>query len=238
MLAIAVDGKTVRGAIDAEGHQTHLLAAATHGQQLVLGQVEIGAKTNEIPTFAPLLGQLAATGIDLRNVVITADALHTQREHATYLHSIGAHFVFTVKHNQPKLFAALDALPWADTPITHRDVDKSHAPDHHPHHPTPTHPTRSAVPARQPGLADRTPHPRPHRDTPVRDRRARGHQPARPPHHTPRHRRFRPHPLGHRSAALATRHRLPRRPQHRPHPIRTPGHGRLPYSLNLIFACW
>src|SRR6185369_4112143 len=44
LLAVAVDGKTVRGAVDDDGHQTHLLAAATHGQQLVLGQVEVGAK--------------------------------------------------------------------------------------------------------------------------------------------------------------------------------------------------
>jgi hypothetical protein len=34
--------------------------------------------------------------------------------------------VFTAKHNQPALYAALDALPWADTPISHRDVDRGH----------------------------------------------------------------------------------------------------------------
>jgi hypothetical protein len=43
---------TLRGAVDADGRQTHLLAAATHGTQLVLGQIEVGAKTNEIPMFA------------------------------------------------------------------------------------------------------------------------------------------------------------------------------------------
>ena len=48
MLAVAVDGKTVRGAVAADGTQVHLLAAATHGDQLVLGQVEVGAKTNEV----------------------------------------------------------------------------------------------------------------------------------------------------------------------------------------------
>ena len=32
----------------------------------------------------------------------------------------------TVKRNQPGLYAALDALPWADTPIAHRDVDTGH----------------------------------------------------------------------------------------------------------------
>jgi predicted transposase YbfD/YdcC len=126
LLAVAVDGKTVRGAVAADGTQVHLLAAATHGDQLVLGQVEVGAKTNEIPMFAPLIDQLAATGIDPARLVITADALHCQRDHATYLHQRGAGFVFTVKHNQPGLYAALDALPWADAPIAHRETDRGH----------------------------------------------------------------------------------------------------------------
>lgn len=126
LVAVAVDGKTVRGAVDAEGEQVHLLAAATHQDTLVLGQVEVGAKTNEIPMFAPLLDNLAAAGVDLTHAVITADALHTQRGHAEYLHDRGAEFVFTVKQNQPGLFAALDALPWAQTPIAAREVERGH----------------------------------------------------------------------------------------------------------------
>ncbi len=125
-LAIMVDGKAVRGATDAQGNQVHLLAAATHGDALVLGQVEVGAKSNEIPQFAPLLDTLTAAGIDLSHTVITADALHTQRAHAIYLHERGAGFVFTAKQNQPRLFAALDAQPWADTPIAHRQIDRGH----------------------------------------------------------------------------------------------------------------
>ena len=126
LLAVAVDGKTVRGAVAADGAQVHLMAAATHGEQLVLGQVEVGAKTNEIPMFAPLIDQLAATGIDPARLVITADALHCQRDHATYLHQRGAGFVFTVKHNQPGLFAVLDALSWTEVPIAHRQTDRGH----------------------------------------------------------------------------------------------------------------
>jgi predicted transposase YbfD/YdcC len=76
--------------------------------------------------FAPLLDTLADAGIDLSHTVITADALHAQRGHAEYLHERGAGFVFTVKHNQPGLFAALDALPWAQAPIAHRDIDRGH----------------------------------------------------------------------------------------------------------------
>ena len=125
-LAIMVDGKAVRGATDTEGNQTHLLAAATHDDALVLGQVQVGAKSNEIPQFAPLLERLTAAGIGLAYTVITADALHTQRAHAIYLHERGAGFVFTAKQNQPRLFAALDAQPWAQTPVAARQVDRGH----------------------------------------------------------------------------------------------------------------
>ena len=103
LVAIAVDGKTVRAATDTEGNKVHLLAAATHRDALVLGQVEVRAKTNEIPMFAPLLDGLAEAGVDLTSTVITADALHTQRAHAQYLHDRGAGFGFTVKQNQPGL---------------------------------------------------------------------------------------------------------------------------------------
>lgn len=122
-VVVAVDGKTVRGAVDAGGNPLHLLAAATHDEQLVLAQVEVGAKSNEIPMFAPLLDQLAATGIELGRVVITADALHCQRAHAQWLHERDAGFVFTTKLNQPTLYAALDALPWNNVPIGHREVE-------------------------------------------------------------------------------------------------------------------
>ncbi|WP_241665996.1 ISAs1 family transposase [Prescottella subtropica] len=45
---VAIDGKTLRGAKDAAGHLTHLLAALDHSSGVVLGQVAVGAKTNEI----------------------------------------------------------------------------------------------------------------------------------------------------------------------------------------------
>jgi predicted transposase YbfD/YdcC len=126
LVGVAVDGKAVRGAVSADGAQTHLLAAATHGEQLVLGQVQVGVKSNEIPQFAPLISGLAAAGVDLSHVVITADALHCQRGHATYLHNLGAQFCFPVKHNQPGVYTALDALPWAQTPIGHHRVEHGH----------------------------------------------------------------------------------------------------------------
>ncbi len=117
---LALDGKTLRGAKDSEGNQVHLLAAMTH-TGLVAGQVEVGAKTNEIPMLSELLDDL-----DINASVITADALHTQRDTAEYLHQRGAEFCFCVKENQPKLFTTLDALPWTDVPIAHTRTDRGH----------------------------------------------------------------------------------------------------------------
>lgn len=121
---IAVDGKSVRGSghpAIAGGRCRHLLAAFTHTRGLVLGQLNVDAKTNEIPMFSTLLD-----GIDIAGAVITADALHAQREHATYLHQRGAHYLLTVKGNQPTLRKQLASQPWADVPISHTTEESGH----------------------------------------------------------------------------------------------------------------
>ena len=177
LLAIAVDGKTVRGATDAEGNQPHLLAAATHHDALVLGQVEVGAKTNEIPMFAPLLDQLAASGVDLAHTVITADAFHAQRSHAQYLHERGAGFIFPVKHNRPAC-SGLDALPWPDTRSpTGRSTAATAGSPPAPSRSDPPHPTSRFRTSAGYGWSNATSRPRRHAN--LRDRRARRHQPVR-----------------------------------------------------------
>jgi len=111
---IAVDGKTLRGSGHGEQNSRHLLAAFDHAHGAVLGQVEVGAKTSEIPLFTALLDR-----IEITDAVITADALHAQREHARYLARRGAHYVITVKRNQPGLYAQLAALPWREVPVAY-----------------------------------------------------------------------------------------------------------------------
>jgi predicted transposase YbfD/YdcC len=121
LIPVRVDGKTVRGARNSDGSQVHLLAALAGRRGVVAGQVEVGAKTNEIPMIIPLLD-----GLDLDQAVVTADALHTQRATADYLHGRGADFVLPAKDNQPGLFDALDALPWRSVPVTHTATDRGH----------------------------------------------------------------------------------------------------------------
>ena len=92
---LAIDGKTLSARRD-DGRQTHLLAALFPRQGTVLAQRAVEAKHNEIPALRELLDPLSIKGR-----VITADALHTQRETARFLvEEKGAHYLFTVKDNQ------------------------------------------------------------------------------------------------------------------------------------------
>jgi predicted transposase YbfD/YdcC len=112
--AVALDGKTVRGARTATTSAPHLLAFCTHETQETLLQVRVADKTNEIP-----VAQAVASRLNWRGRVCTADALHTQTAFVTTFHALGADVVLTVKDNQPTLAADL-ALLFADprTPTT------------------------------------------------------------------------------------------------------------------------
>jgi predicted transposase YbfD/YdcC len=120
--AIAVDGKALRGSRAGDGRARMLMACLDHHTGVVLGQVDIDEKTNEIPLFSTLLDDVD----DLADVVVTADALHAQTGHAEYLHKRGAHYVLTVKGNQKTLRNQLAALPWSKVPDGHRETDNSH----------------------------------------------------------------------------------------------------------------
>jgi predicted transposase YbfD/YdcC len=119
---VAVDGKTLRGSASGADPGRHLLAALDHAHGVVLGQADVQAKTNEIPMLPILLDR-----IDLAGAIVTADAMHAQREHARYLVAQrGAHYILTVKGNQPSLHAQLKALPWRDVPVTSDTRDRGH----------------------------------------------------------------------------------------------------------------
>ena len=118
---IALDGKTVRGArTRPDGKAPHLVAAYDHGAGVVLGQLAVDVKSNEIPAVRTLLGQL-----DLNGAVVTVDAMHTQTDTATVITGAGGDYVFTVKANMPTLHQNLKKLPWKDMPAyTARTADR------------------------------------------------------------------------------------------------------------------
>ncbi|MGW1328313.1 ISAs1 family transposase, partial [Streptomyces antibioticus] len=114
--AVAVDGKSARGSRTDAAPAAHLLSAVAAGR--TVSQLRVPDKTNEITAFAALLAPFELAGI-----VVTADALHTQREHAKWLVEVKkAHYLLVVKGNQPKLHAAIKALPWKA--VTARRYDR------------------------------------------------------------------------------------------------------------------
>ena len=220
---IAVDGKTLRGSASGGEPGDHLLAALDHAHGAVLGQVEVGAKTNEIPMFPVLLDRIGITG-----AVITADAMHAQRGHATYLAGRGAHYLFTVKRNQPGLFAQLAALPWRQVPVAHQSRERGHGREERrilkvtavaaglafPH-------AAQAIQIMRRRLAQRN------KEMVPRDC-LRDHLADRHPGQPCRARRHHPRPLGHRRPpALGPRPGLRRGPVPGPHRQRPAGHGHL-----------
>jgi predicted transposase YbfD/YdcC len=119
--AVAVDGKTSRGACRADGTRVHLLGVAEHGGCL-LDHLEVDVKHNETSHFTALLGP-----VDLHGAVVTFDALHTVRANLDWLiKDKNAHYIAIVKRNQPLLYAQVRALPWRQVPAASVTRDTGH----------------------------------------------------------------------------------------------------------------
>ena len=119
--AVAVDGKTSRGARRADGTRVHLLGVAEHGGHL-LDHLEVDVKHNETSHFTELLKPL-----DLNGAVVTFDALHTVRANLDWLvREKKAHYIAVVKQNQPLLHARIKALPWRQVPAGSVTRDTGH----------------------------------------------------------------------------------------------------------------
>ena len=107
----AVDGKAVRGA-QAHGERTHLVSLVQHHSAEVLAQTAVPLKRNEISAIPHLLD-----GRSLQGVVITMDALLTQRKLAEQILAQQGHYLMVAKGNQRQLaqelswFFASEPLP-------------------------------------------------------------------------------------------------------------------------------
>lgn len=105
-IQVAIDGKSLRGSIPSGQTQgVHLLAAFVPEGGWVLMQVEVDGKENEIKAAPRLLKCL-----DLRGKIVTADAMHTQRELSIQIVESGGEYVWTVKDNQPQLRNDIETL--------------------------------------------------------------------------------------------------------------------------------
>jgi len=121
-LVLALDGKAMRGALRADGKAVHLFAAMAQGTGVIVAQTQVDEKSNEITAFAPVL-----KGLDLQGALVTADAMHTQVEHARHLvEDRHADYLFQVKANQPNLLAALRSIPETDWSQEHTTTTRGH----------------------------------------------------------------------------------------------------------------
>ena len=97
---VAIDGKRLRGSATALSPGAHLVAAFSASLEGVIGQLRMEPEANEITTALQLLKTLP-----LKDVIVTGDAMFTQREICRVIREGGGDYFFTVKDNQPALKA-------------------------------------------------------------------------------------------------------------------------------------
>jgi DDE_Tnp_1-associated/Transposase DDE domain len=126
---IALDGKTLRGSHDRRlgTSAIHMVSAWATANQLVLAQVKVDDKSNEITALPQLLQQLA-----LRGCIVTIDAMGCQRAIARQIMAQQADYVLALKDNQPTLaadvqecFAQLDAATAAQDNPSSAGVERA-----------------------------------------------------------------------------------------------------------------
>ena len=123
---LAIDGKTLRRSYDRAEAQSplHLVNAWAAEQRLVLGQLAVDGKSNEITAVPKLLEMLALLGM-----VVTADAMHCQRQLSRQVLDQGADYVLALKGNQEslhddvRLFLGDPATPLAQASKGHGRIE-------------------------------------------------------------------------------------------------------------------
>ena len=128
---VSIDGKTLRRSFDRASAQDalHVISAWASAHQLVLGQLKVDDKSNEIIAIPRLLGLL-----ELDGATVTIDAMGCQKEIARAIVEQGADYVLTLKDNQATLrgevkllFDALSTTGLADVRVDRYErVDADH----------------------------------------------------------------------------------------------------------------
>ena len=98
---VPIDGKTIRGSYDRNQGKSalHVISAWASEQRLVLAQMKVENKSNEITAIPALLDLL-----DIVGAIITIDAMGTQTEIAKKIIARKAHYVLALKANHPTLY--------------------------------------------------------------------------------------------------------------------------------------
>ena len=104
---IAIDGKTLRHSYDkgAEQGAIHMVSAWATENRLVLGQLKVDKKSNEITAIPELLKVLELSGC-----IVTIDAMGCQKEIVKLVSEQNADYIITLKKNQGKLHQNVEQL--------------------------------------------------------------------------------------------------------------------------------
>ena len=142
-LAVAIDGKLLRGSAKQQATVSHLLSVVSHQLGVTLAQKAVDTQTNEIPISTEIL-----SAFDVKGMIVTTDALLTQRHFCKTVCALDADYVVPVGLNHKQLHHDIRCLfdpPTDITPTqptfnglqqmhnelnqtldTHQTVDKSH----------------------------------------------------------------------------------------------------------------
>jgi predicted transposase YbfD/YdcC len=128
---VAIDGKTLRHSYDSSSNKTamHMISAWASGANLVLGQLKVNEKSNEITAIPKLLEIL-----DLSGCIVTIDAMGCQKEIAKTIIDKNADYVLALKGNQGTLHENVELFfqdhierNFTDIDVdTHKTVDVNH----------------------------------------------------------------------------------------------------------------
>ena len=124
---LAIDGKTLGNSHPEDARRTHLLAAVFHELGIPVAECAVSEKTNEIPVSIELL-----KAFDVSGLVITTDALLTQRKFCQQILDAQADYCLPVKANQKQLYEDIrdlfEPLDETDPPeVEHRRFENLHA---------------------------------------------------------------------------------------------------------------
>ena len=120
---VAIDGKTIRGAkVNGKKSPVHMVSAWANNSNLVLGQVKVNEKSNEITAIPKLLEVLSIEG-----AIVTIDAMGCQREIVKKIIKKKANYILAVKDNQKQLHQNIkDEFRFSKNLKTSTDVDLGH----------------------------------------------------------------------------------------------------------------
>ena len=120
---INIDGKTICGSRDKNKKSiVHIVSAWAEVNNIVLGQLKVDDKSNEITAIAELLNLLI-----LKGCIVTIDAMGCQKEMASAIISGGADYILALKANQGNLLEETeDSFRFLDAASVNQETDAGH----------------------------------------------------------------------------------------------------------------